>query len=211
MTEIGCGAFYGCTSLISATIPNSVTKIEDDIFRDCTCLTSITIPSSVTEIGYRAFYGCTSLTSVTIPNSVTKIVCEIFRDCTCLTSITIPNSVTEIDGEAFYGCTSLTSVYCYAEKVPITEYNPFYGVPLSSATLHVPATSLEAYKTSEPWRKFGNIVALTDEEMDVKPIDNDESSINDVYDLSGRQQTKLKKGINIVRMSNGTIRKFMIR
>ncbi len=132
-------------------------------------------------------------------------------DCTSLTSVTIPNSVTNIGQAAFQGCTSLTSVYCNAEKVPTTEYNPFYGVPVSSATLHVPAESLEVYKTSEPWSKFGNIIALTDEEMDVKPIDNDESSINDVYDLSGRQQTKLKKGINIVRTSNGTIRKFMIR
>ena len=54
--------FSGCNSLISITIPDSVTSIGDEAFSDCTSLTSITIPDSVTSIGDRAFYGCYSLT-----------------------------------------------------------------------------------------------------------------------------------------------------
>ena len=66
-------AFKGCTSLISVTIPSSVTTIEDHAFYGCSSLTSVTIPSSVTKIGYHAFSGCSSLTSITIPSSVTTI------------------------------------------------------------------------------------------------------------------------------------------
>ena len=97
-------AFYGCTSLTSVTIPNSVTSIGDYAFSNCTSLTSVTIPNSVTNIGNSAFYNCTSLTSVNIPNSVTTIGWEVFQGCTSLTSITIPNSVTSIGNRAFYNC-----------------------------------------------------------------------------------------------------------
>jgi len=50
---------------------DSVTSIEDWTFTTCTSLISITIPKSVTHIGYGAFFQCTSLIRVTIPNSVT--------------------------------------------------------------------------------------------------------------------------------------------
>ena len=61
---IGHFAFYGCTSLESIEIPNSVTGIYDSAFYDCTSLESIEIPNSVTFIGFSAFYGCTSLANV---------------------------------------------------------------------------------------------------------------------------------------------------
>ena len=62
---IAVSAFYGCSSLASIEIPNSVTKIGNYAFYDCTSLTSIEIPNSVTTIGKRAFYNCSSLTSIT--------------------------------------------------------------------------------------------------------------------------------------------------
>ena len=96
-----------------------VTTIGDGAFEGCDSLTSITIPNSVITIGEGAFYRCTSLTSITIPDSVTTIGNGAFFDCDSLTSITIPNSVTTIGKNAFYGCTSLT-IQCnsgsYAEK-----------------------------------------------------------------------------------------------
>ena len=54
-------AFYGCSSLESIILPNSITTIEDDAFCGCSSLTSITIPSSVTLIESNAFQNCSSL------------------------------------------------------------------------------------------------------------------------------------------------------
>ncbi|MBQ4143359.1 MAG: leucine-rich repeat domain-containing protein, partial [Thermoguttaceae bacterium] len=49
---------WGCTSLTSVTIPNSVTSIGNYAFFLCKSLTSVTIPESVTSIGNSAFIGC---------------------------------------------------------------------------------------------------------------------------------------------------------
>ena len=103
---------------------------------------------------------CTGLTSVSIPNSMTSIGSSAFLGCSSLTSIIIPNSVTSIGSSAFYGCRSLTDVYCYAENVPSTYSDAFGNSSISSATLHVPAGSIDEYISKSPWSKFGSIVAI---------------------------------------------------
>ena len=138
----------------------SVTSIGEQAFHGCSGLTSVTIPNSVTSIGEQAFWFCSGLTSVTIPNSVTSIGFQAFWNCSGLTSVTIGNSVTSIGVQAFYCSTALENVYCYAENVPSTGSNVFLSSNYSNATLHVPAVSINSYRTTEPWSSFGNIVAL---------------------------------------------------
>ena len=84
---IAGGAFRGCKSLTSITIPNSITSIKNQVFSGCTALQSITIPSSVTSIGEGAFYGCSSLTSIIIPESVKSIGDGVFDECNSLKKI----------------------------------------------------------------------------------------------------------------------------
>ena len=107
---IGDSAFWGCESLSSINIPNSVTYIGNDAFLSCKSLNSINIPNSVTNIGNRAFKGCDSLKRINIPNSVTYIGRCAFSGCKSLTNINIPDSVTNIGDYAFWGCKSLTSI-----------------------------------------------------------------------------------------------------
>ena len=61
---------------------------------------------------------------------------------------------------AFGECENLRNVYCYADNVPTTESTAFEGTPIGSATLHVPAVSEEAYRTTEPWSSFKNFVGI---------------------------------------------------
>ena len=165
----GCNAIIETSSntlisgCLTTVIPNSVTSIGPFAFAYCYDLTSVTIPNSVESIGYAAFAYCWDLTSVTIPNSVTSIEYATFLGCSGLTSVTIGNSVTSIGKWAFYNCVGMQDVYCYAENVPSTESDAFYHFLPEYATLHVPAASIESYKTTYPWSGFGNIVALTKE------------------------------------------------
>jgi hypothetical protein len=56
-------------------------------FYGCYSLTSITIPNSVTSISNRAFFGCDSLKEIIIPDSVTSIGCDVFSYCNSLKEV----------------------------------------------------------------------------------------------------------------------------
>jgi hypothetical protein len=147
MSIDGC-AFYGCTGLISITIPNSVTSIDYEVFRGCTGLTSITIPDSVTSIGSGAFEDCTGLTSIIIPDSVTSMGGGAFEGCTGLTSITIGNSVTSIGDWAFWDCTGLTGITIPNSVTSIGNF-VFEGCTgLTSVTIGNSVTSIGRYEFS---------------------------------------------------------------
>ena len=98
-----------------------------------------------------------------IPDGVEWIGANAFEGSRNLTTLTIPNSITHIYSCAFQNCNNLTDVYCYADNVPITWDYAFKDTPIASATLHVPAVSIEAYKAKAPWKDFGNIVGIFEE------------------------------------------------
>lgn len=76
-------------------------------FSNCTSLVSITIPDSVTSIRSGAFFSCVSLESITIPDSVTSIEEYAFARCASLIHVTIGDGVTSIGVSAFEGCNKL--------------------------------------------------------------------------------------------------------
>ena len=217
VTSIGDGAFNFCSGLTSITIPNSVTSIGEVAFQYCTGLTSVTIGNSVTNIGDYAFFNCKGLTSVTIPNSVTSIGERAFGACSGLTSITIPNSVTSIGEAAFAYCPGLTSVISLIEEPFEITDNVFYNYnedtysnEFTSATLYVPAGTKEKYESTPAWNKFKNIVegienAVESVETDAKAEETER------YNVSGQRISSPQKGLNIVKMSDGTTRKVMCK
>ena len=170
-----------------------------------------TIPDGVTGIWQEAFLEHTGLTSIYIPNSVVSIGQQAFFNCSGLFFVAIGNSVTNIGNSAFAGCNNVRDVYCFAESIPTTGVNAFRNT--FSATLHVPAASLETYRETIPWSYFKNIVPLTDEELTgVERIDNEQLTMPaGIYDLNGRRLMKMQRGLNIVRYADGKVRKVMVK
>lgn len=83
-----------------------------------------------------------------------------------MTSVTIPSSVAMISSGAFQRCKKLTDVYCLGGSVYAAFVSDdWYEYDDSSfdnynVTLHVPASSLVAYQTTEPWCYFKTIVPI---------------------------------------------------
>ena len=195
--------------MTSLTIPSSVTSIGWCTFYGCSGLTSLTIPSSVTSIDNSAFSGCSGLTSLTIPSSVTSIGESAFEGCSGLTSLTIPSSVTSIGRAAFAGCSGLTSIYAYLEKIPVLGSNVFYGCDAKNCTVYVPKGTYDAYKSS----RFGYFEKIV--EFDATGIDKVTTSTNakevSRYSANGQRLSAPAKGLNIVKYSDGSVKKVAVQ
>ncbi|HMB00356.1 MAG TPA: leucine-rich repeat domain-containing protein, partial [Spirochaetota bacterium] len=66
VTTVSNGAFYRCSSLLSVSLGNNISRIHREAFTYCSSLVNITIPTSVSEIHYYSFANCSSLQNVTI-------------------------------------------------------------------------------------------------------------------------------------------------
>ena len=209
VTSIGWYAFSGCSGLTSLTIPSGVTSIGNQTFEGCSGLTSLTIPSGVTSIGNYAFAGCSRLTSLTIPSGVTEIGYGAFRDCSGLTSLTIPSGVTSIGYYAFKGCSGLTSIYVYTKKLPELGSDVFTGCDAKNCILYVPTGTYDDYLVSE----FGYFEKIV--EFDASGIDKVTTSTNakevSRYSANGQRLSAPAKGLNIVKYSDGSVKKVVVQ
>lgn len=234
VTKLGEAAFYDCRSLTSVTISNSVTTINKRTFTLCEGLTSVTIPNSVTQIGEDAFSGCKGLTSVILSNSVTKIEEYAFYYCNGLTSLTIPNSVTKIGAFAFKYCSSLTSVtlgnsvhtietgafeycdtlttlYSFNTTPPQIDKDNFTNNQWMSLNVYVPQEALAAYQSADVWKEFWNLQGFNP--TGIESISPDTHVVKEIkrYNAAGRETDSNHKGLTIIKMSDGTTKKVMVK
>ena len=160
------GAFDGMGGLRKATIlTDKLTEIGDDTFYWCEHLEEVNIPDELTRIGKRAFFWNLQLHKIEIPSSVTRIEENAF-DSAPLDSIDIPAGVTFIGRNAFWNNRNLKKVYSRPitppktnEPTAISPYLPFLH-SADEAILYVPKGSADAYRASEVFSEFKNIVEL---------------------------------------------------
>ena len=184
-------------------------KLGDYAFQDCSGLTSLTIPSGVTSIGNQAFYDCSGLTSLTIPSGVTSIGNYAFYGCSGLTSLIIPSGVTSIGKWAFRGCSGLTSIYVYPENLPELGIDIFNGCDAKNCTVYVPKGTYDAYKSSE-FGYFEKIIEFDASGIDKVTTSADAKEVSR-YSVNGKRLSAPAKGLNIVKYSDGSIKKVAVQ
>ena len=184
-------------------------KIGDYAFKGCSGLTSLTLPATITTIGKYAFEDCTGLTSLNLPAGITSIGRRAFGGCSGLTSLTLPAGITSIGEFAFSYCSGLTSIYVYAEKVPRIGRYAFEGCASRKCTLYVPKGTYDNYRLSE-FGYFENIVEFDATGIDKTTTSTDVEEVSR-YSLNGQRLAVPVKGLNIVKYSDGTARKVVVK
>ena len=122
-----------------------------------------------------------------------------FSNCTSLTTVVLPESIKSIGNEAFSQCHEISDVYCYIESPLDISNDVFAGAYPEYATLHVPSSSIEQYKSTYPWNTFGNIVALTDTEASISTTKVEQRNTH-AFDIGGRKISKtIHSGLYIIK------------
>ena len=198
-------------------------KLGGLAFRGCSGLTSLTIPSSVTSIDYRAFEDCTGLPNLyyiiddEIETYLSKghpyigVECgiEYYLNDKKITSVVIPSTITELWNYAFQNCRDLTSVYV-SWQIPIPTGSAFYGVDISKCTLYVPQGTEQDYWLSPGWGDFGKIVEYDPTGIDRVTTSTDAKELSR-YSVNGQRLSVPAKGLNIVKYSDGSVKKVVVQ
>ena len=130
--------FNMCEGIISVTIPEGITTIEELAFNYCSSMTGdLTIPNSVTNIGQSAFANCASLNGTLIlPENLSTIEDNVFYDCKFTGSLVIPENVTSIGSSAFHN-NRFTGNLNIPEGVTSIGYDAFHECTFDG-TLNIP-------------------------------------------------------------------------
>jgi len=208
-----------CDSTIENLIIPSTIEVEKRIYQVTSVgeksfmqsdVISVTVSDGITTIGNSAFAGCKALKEVSLPNSVVTIGDWVFFTDICLGKLSIGTGIRQIGHDVFADADYIEDIYIYAPQVPQTTENT-YDSPNAHLSglvkLHVPYSLVEAYQESElpEWRELNdrNIIPLEPSSIRTKRYQG--SALR--YNLEGRQIQGPQKGVNIIRKSDGSIRK----
>ena len=223
ITKIGSSIFYGCSGLTSLTLPSSITEIGSYAFGGCSGLTSLTLPSGITEIDSDAFKGCTGLKDVNFyingdfetylkknhPRIGVGCGIKYYLNDEEITSIVVPSSVTTLGMYAFQRCSNLLSVYV-SWPTPISAYKTFSETNLGKCTLYVPQGKEQDYWLADVWGDFGNIVEYDPTGIDRVTTSTDAKELSR-YSVNGQRLSAPAKSLNIVKYSDGSVKKVVVQ
>ncbi len=159
--EIGTGVFKDNRNIVSLTIPDSVTTLQNRICSGCTALREVYLPSGLTVIPDETFDGCSSLSTVHFPNTLEQIRSDAFCG-TALTEFIAPDSLTEIWSYAFKDCSGLV-------KVDLKNVSSVSGGAFQSCTA-LRSVRLSDKLTELPDHLFDGCTSLAEIDMPDNPI-----------------------------------------
>ena len=122
----------------------------------CIMLRKVNVGSGVSSIGNYAFQYCQALSNVTIPSGVSSIGPAAFNHCRALSDVTIPSGVSSIGNYAFRYCYGVKNFYIYTIVPPTLGGTSCFDDIAADAVIHVPAASVNAYKTATNWAEYAS-------------------------------------------------------
>ena len=196
------------------------------MFSGCSGLTSLDVSNFKTEnvsAMWGMFGGCSSLTNLNLSNFRTdkvEAMDNMFSDCSSLTNLDLCSFKTEkvlnVNG-MFSGCTSLSTIYVSedwnmsnvesSEKMFYQCVNLVGGVGTMYNPDHV---NVDYAHIDEGTSNPGYFTYKKSPTNMIKVTKTNDMRFS-LYNLSGKRLVSPQKGLNIIRMSDGTTKKVIIR
>ena len=173
-----------------------------------TTLKKVVITDKETEISANEFYGCTNLQEFTIGDGVTSFGDWAFSGCSSLQSLSFGTQLKTIGKEAFSDCSSVTKIVSKALTPPTCGSQALDDINKWNCKLFVPVGSMAAYQAADQWKEF---FFIDNNINSVGKLTNDSATPIKTYDLNGRIAKNLKSGLNIIRMSDGSTKKLIVK
>ena len=120
-------------------------------------------------------------------------------------------NLTVIGGSAFEGCKKLTSVTAEMKIPAQIEETTFDPETVSVATLYVPQGCIEKYENADYWRYFQVIKEIGTQTGIDSVTTSDAAKEVARYGINGQLLNGQAKGLNIVKYSDGTIKRVMVK
>ena len=173
-----------------------------------TSLRTVHITDKETEISENEFYGCTNLKNVRIGDGVTYIGNWAFSGCSSIEYFSFGSAMQSIGKEAFSDCTAMTKLISHAMTPPVCDSQALDDISKWVCTLSVPKGTVSSYQQAAQWKEFFFI----DEGATgiQRTVSNDSKSFR-TYNINGYEQNGQQRGLNIIRMSDGTVKKVMVK
>ena len=153
-----------------------------------------------------------------VDEGVKYIIDHAFRYYKRLQYVDLPSTLMNIGSCAFVDA-KIESLVCRMPQPMEVPYNFISFIQEFNSKVYVPKALLDTYKTTEsywnliPAENFYQIEGNVPESgilASVKPIESvGKATVKAIYTLNGTKVNSLQHGINIVKMSDGTVRKVM--
>lgn len=153
-----------------------------------------------------------------VDEGVKYITYHAFRNFEPLQYVDLPSTLMNIGAWAFVDA-KIESLVCRMPQPMEVPYYFTYYIKKFNSKVYVPKALLDTYKTTEsywniiPAENFYQIEGNVPESgilASVKPIESvGKATVKAIYTLNGTKVNSLQHGMNIVKMSDGTVRKVM--
>lgn len=228
--------FKGCWNISFVRITKSVNSIgsgiisfpDDDYYHKRTikviiddCEQQLKIDASVSNSVEMVYYGRdisnrifthysggrTKLREMYISDYVTNFPYHDYSFHGNLELITIGKKISEVPDLS--RCESLNTLVLNSE-VPPTATN-FSNVQYMNVKVYVPKGALAAYQSADVWKNFWNL--QESETTDIDDVITNTQTAKELkrYNAAGREIDNHHRGLNVIRMSDGTTKKVIVK
>ena len=196
----------------NVVVAEGTESIGDSAFYYFNKLESVQLPTSLRSIGKCAFYYTDSLKYMSIPEGVVSIADDAFAS-SGLQQLDLPGTLESL-GQKSFNCSCLKEIRIKALTPPAAVGDSWTGtfsyVDKNACALHVPEGKIDLYKQAAAWKDFVNmsddiIVSGVGATVNSRPVPCAE------YGLDGRKVNAGDKGVRIVRYSDGSVKKILVK